>query len=80
MKNLNEPSKERISGQVEIIRQFIEGKGPMTVDEVMAGTGLKSPTGTSANIRSLRKEKYGSRIVKRTYLGNGLYSFELMPK
>jgi len=68
----------RLSNSLDKIRDFMEGKPPMTVEEVMQGTGLKSVTSVSANIRNLRKEQHGSRVVERSYVSDGLYKYQLL--
>lgn len=68
----------RLSSSLDKIRDFMEGKPPLTVEQVMQGAELKSITSTSANIRNLRKEQHGRRVVERTYISDGLYKYQLL--
>ena len=36
------------------------------------------PASVSAGLRDFRKAKFGSHILNRKYLGNGLYSYQLI--
>ena len=70
----------RLSSNLDILREYMEGRGALTINQIIEGTGLKSHTGVSASIRELRKPRHGSRTVERNYISNGLYSYQLMPK
>jgi transcriptional antiterminator len=71
--------KERLTKQRDKIRMYMEGRNYLTVKEV--AEVLNYPENSvSAQMRNLRKEKFGGRIVHREYFGNGLYKFKLMPK
>jgi len=70
----------RLSSNLDILRDYMEGRGSLTINEIIEGTGLKSHTGVSASIRELRKARHGHRTVERKYISNGLYSYQLMPK
>ena len=73
-----ERDQDRLSKGFERVREFMEGKPPMSVEEIMFGAGMKSATSTSSMIRNLRKKKFGSRTVERTYVSNGLYKYQLL--
>ena len=38
------------------------------------------PASISAQLRHLRKKRFGSYIVERRYVGDGLYEYRLLPK
>ncbi len=76
---VSERDKPRLTLQIHQVRMYMEGARWLSVKEISAELNHPEPS-VSAQIRNLRKEKFGSRIVERRYQGNGLYEFRLMPK
>jgi CRP-like cAMP-binding protein len=68
---------KRLGTQMEQIRDFMEGKGYLTLQEIADATG-NPPASVSAQLRNLRKERFGSRIIDKKYVSNGLYSYKLV--
>ena len=71
--------KERLTKQRDKIRMYMEGRDYLTVQEVAEFFNYPENS-VSAQMRNLRKKKFGGRIVDREYFGNGLYKFKLMPE
>ncbi|MCP5014291.1 MAG: hypothetical protein GY938_03300 [Ketobacter sp.] len=53
-----------------------DGK-PRTLREIANRTGDPEAS-VSAQLRHLRKERFGGHTVKREHINNGLYSYELI--
>ena len=68
----------RLKQQINIIRKRMENAGWLTVQQLSQELGYPA-TSVSAQIRNLRKDKFGGRYVERRYQGNGLYEFKLHP-
>ena len=73
---VEERDYKRLKTQLEVIKEYMEGAGFKTLDEIAKDTGYRSAS-ISAQLRNLRKEKFGNRNVSRNHLGNGLYSYKL---
>jgi DNA-binding Lrp family transcriptional regulator len=69
---------ERLNRQMNIIRERMENAGWLSVQQLSNELGFPA-TSVSAQIRNLRKDKFGGRYVERRYQGNGLYQFKLHP-
>lgn len=76
---VHQRDSKRLKTQLEQIESYIEGKGYLTLQEIADATGF-AQTSVSAQLRNLRKERFGSRKIDRKYISNGLYSYKLMPK
>lgn len=76
---VHERDSRRLSTQLEQIRDFMEGKDFLTLQEIADQTGHPHAS-VSAQLRNLRKEKFGSRTIERKHISNGLYSYKLIPK
>ncbi len=74
---VHERDKERLGTQLDQIREFMEGKEYLTLQEISDATGHPHSS-VSAQIRNLRKERFGSRVIDRKHISNGLYSYKLM--
>ena len=70
---------KRLGTQLEQIRDFMEGKDYLTLQEISESTGHPHAS-VSAQLRNLRKDRFGSRVIDRKHISNGLYSYKLMPK
>jgi len=73
---VEERDYKRLKTQLEVITEYMEDAGFKTLDEIARDTGYRSAS-ISAQLRNLRKEKFGSRNVSRKHIGNGLYSYKL---
>lgn len=69
--------RPRLSTQLEAIRAYMQGKGPLTLETISRATGAPHAS-VSAQIRNLRKAQFGSHTIVRRHLGAGLYSYELV--
>ena len=73
-----ERDEPRLNRQMNIIRTRMENAGWLSVQQISRELGYPE-TSVSAQIRNLRKDKFGGRYVERRYQGNGLYEFKLHP-
>lgn len=76
---VSERDKPRLTLQIHQVRMYMENAGWLSVKDIAAELNFPEPS-VSAQIRNLRKKRFGSRTVERRYQGNGLYEFKLMPK
>ena len=75
---IHERDHARLTGQIlRIWECMIDGKW-RTLDEISKTTGDPAAS-VSAQLRHLRKEKFGSHDVEKDYIGNGLYRYKLIP-
>jgi len=75
---VHERDFKRLYPQLQKIKQYMEGKGFLQVQEIAEAVGAPENS-TSAAMRSLRKKRFGSRTVSRRHEGNGLYTYKLEP-
>lgn len=68
--------RKRLTGQIERVYKAMKPGRWMTLDDVVEITGDPHAS-VSAQIRHLKKPKFGSHIVKKRYKGNGLYEYRL---
>lgn len=74
-----EPERDgqRLSGQLDRVKRLLLGGGAFTLQEIAERAQV--PLGTvGTRIRDLRKERWGSHTIKRTYVSNGLFTYELV--
>jgi len=76
---VHERDSPRLTTQLETIRRMMMNGRWWTVAELEYATGHPG-TSISAQIRNLKKSRFGSWKVDRRYEGNGLYSFRLDPE
>jgi len=74
--------RERIGRQREVVKAFMLYAGWVTLEdaqkEIQAKYGVFVPLPSlSARFRDMRKPRYGGYLVKRQYLGEGLYRYRL---
>ena len=69
----------RLTNQIDKVRMYMENAGYLTVKQIAADLKQPEPS-VSAQIRNLRKDRFGARTVNREYRGNGCYAFKLEPK
>jgi hypothetical protein len=64
-----------MKGLYKLLSVVKDGKW-RTIKQLSDATG-NIPTAASANMRNLRKAKYGGYIIERRHLGNGLYEYRM---
>ena len=69
----------RLTSQLDKVRVYMEGADYLTVQQISADIQQPEPS-VSAQIRNLRKDRFGARTVNREYRGDGCYAFKLEPK
>ena len=76
--NICDPrDRPRLSGQLRRIFVYMKDGNWYTLRSVAEGT--KAPeSSVSAQIRNLRKKRFGKHKVDKKYLGNGLYHYRLI--
>ena len=68
----------RLSGQIERVWNCMKDGKPRTLDEIAKATGDPHAS-ISAQLRHLRKERFGGHVVEKEHIGNGLYRYTLIP-
>jgi hypothetical protein len=68
---------QRLAGQIGRVFAFMRSGEWHTLGEIAAATGDPEAS-VSAQLRHLRKKRFGSHGVEKKYLGNGLYSYRLL--
>ena len=72
-----EPGRtNRLSGQLKDIFELMRDGKRRTLDDISRATG-HPPTSISAQLRHLRKKRFGAWAVSKEHLGNGLYHYWL---
>ena len=74
-----QPSRDnvRLDPQYERIFTYMRSGEWHTLDEIERAT--KAPAASvSAQLRHMRKERFGSHTVNKRYRGNGLYEYRLI--
>ena len=66
----------RLSNQHDRVRESMLDGEWRTLEEIHSMTG-DPPASISAQLRHLRKERFGGYVVDKKYLGNGLYQYKL---
>jgi len=69
--------KERLTGQIKRVFRHIQDGKWYTVEKIANTTG-DPQTSVSAQIRNLRKPKFGAHEIDRQYLGSGLYEYRMI--
>ena len=68
----------RLSGQIKRVHSLMIDGIPRTLRQISNATGDPEAS-VSAQLRHLKKERFGGFIVDKTHLGNGLYQYRLLP-
>lgn len=69
---------ERLSNQLYRVWDcMVDGKW-RTLNQISVATGDPEPS-ISAQLRHLRKPRFGGHTIERRYCGNGLYEYKLVP-
>ena len=69
--------RQRLRGQILRVYNFILDGRWRTLNDICAATGDPHAS-VSAQLRHLRKRKFGSHVVDRRHLGDGLYQYRLV--
>lgn len=67
----------RLYSQLSRIKELMGDGGWRTLAEISGVTG-DPPASVSAQLRNLRKKRFGSHTVERRHVGNGLYEYRLV--
>lgn len=72
----------RLTGQLEVVLEAIQGEEWWTLDELQAYVETRlgrrvTQTSVSARLRDLRKKKFGGHTVERRNEGGGLFRYRL---
>jgi hypothetical protein len=71
----------RLSTQIERVKSFMMDGAWRTLGEISDGTGDPHAS-VSAQLRHLRKERFGSYVIEKQYRGEremGLWEYRLLP-
>lgn len=71
-----ERDNERLKTQIGRIKALMTDGEWRTLAQISETTG-DPPASVSAQLRHLRKTRFGSHIVERDHLGHGLYRYRL---
>ena len=74
----HERDHTRLTGQIRRVYDFIFDGAWRTLDEISDATG-DPHSSVSAQLRNLRKKRFGGHNIERKYVGGGLYSYRLEP-
>ena len=74
---IQERDGERLSQQHARIQRLMSDLKWRTLDEISSLTG-DPPASVSAQLRHLRKPRFGGYKVERKYLGEGLYLYRVL--
>ena len=64
----------RLTGQIERVYNIIKSGQKMSLSAIAKATGDPEAS-VSAQLRHLRKERFGSHTISREYVGSGLYLY-----
>ena len=68
----------RLTGQIYRIYNLMSDGAWRTLDEIATITN-DPPASVSAQLRHLRKKRFGEHVVDRQHLGFGLYQYRVKP-
>lgn len=68
----------RLTDQLARIWQVMKGGQWHTLRQIAIATGDPEAS-ISAQLRHLRKPRFGGHTVEKNYVGNGLYTYRLIP-
>lgn len=74
-----EPARDdaRLTGQLLRIWEAVKGGQWLTLEQIAGLTGDPQAS-VSAQLRHLRKPRFGGHKVEKKYLGNGLYQYRVI--
>ena len=73
----HERDSARLTGQLHRIFECMKDGKPRTLREISHITGDPEPS-VSAQLRGLRRPKFGAHTVEKEYIKNGLYKYRLI--
>ena len=68
--------RERLTGQIKRIYDLMRDGKWRTLKQIEDATG-DPPASISAQLRNLRKVSFGSHVIEREHLGDGLYAYRI---
>jgi hypothetical protein len=72
-----ERDKPRLQAQMKRIFDLMSDGQWRTLQEI-ADTTKDPPSSVSAQLRHLRKKRFGGYLVERDHMGNGLYKYRVL--
>jgi len=66
----------RLSGQILRVYSYMSDSKWHTLREIAEATG-DPESSVSAQLRHLRKQRFGSHEIEKVYISNGLYKYKL---
>jgi len=69
--------RRRLTGQIQRVYRLMSDGEWRTLDEIAQATG-DPPASVSAQLRHLRKPRFGSHRVVKEHAGHGLYLYRLV--
>lgn len=72
-----ERDNSRLKSQLDRVRSCMTDGEWRTLEQISAITG-DPPASISAQLRHLRKDRFGAHTVNRKHEGNGLYKYQLI--
>jgi len=67
----------RLSGQIERVWVCMKDGCWRSLDQISLATGDPQAS-ISAQLRHLRKDRFGGHTVNKTFMGNGLYTYQVV--
>ncbi len=72
----HERDSARLSGQIKRVYDCMKDGAWRTLDDISRITGDPHAS-ISAQLRHLRKKRFGSHVINKQYIDNGLYKYQL---
>ena len=77
---VKERDQERLSSQIIRVFELMKDGRWRTLDQIRKRLGVPQAS-ASAQLRNLRKKRFGEHTIARRYLVNGIYQYKLvLPK
>lgn len=73
----HERDVDRLTNQLERVYKVMQDSTWKTLNDISTLTG-DPPASISAQLRHLRKPRFGRHIVEKRYINNGLYEYRLI--
>jgi hypothetical protein len=73
----HERDVDRLTNQLERVYKVMQDSTWKTLNDISTLTG-DPPASISAQLRHLRKPRFGGHIVEKRYINNGLYEYRLI--
>lgn len=72
-----ERDNTRLTGQIKDVFNCMKDGNWRTLEEIQKAT-RHPQTSISAQLRHLRKERFGSHVINKHHIGGGLYKYRLV--